>query len=1070
MISSRRIAPFLGFAFILSALFAFYTLSAQWEPIPQPVGLNRPVATPSPTPSLRYNLTRVSEESPTRTPYAAKPRFAPGVPKAPGATYSKILVVPQADGEDTTWIEFELPDWQSAVYVVNDPSAPLHPPKNKGHEVMVYLSYIIEHYENLPDIIAFMHSHQFAWHNDDLFNGDASELLRRLNPAWVIRQGYVNLRCTWSPGCPDWLHPGTLVEDQTKQEEVMLARAWGEIFPDDPIPEVLSQPCCAQFAVSRERILAIPRARFVYFRDWMLRTELSDYISGRIWEYLWQVVFTGENVVCVKEHICYCDGFGICFGGEDEYNDFRDHNTAKSELEEALQGWSVRADLIELTRMHGHLGEESQLDFPEPGKDITLEEQLELEETLILELFVNATDRGQDPRARAAEVGRMWKEGDAFGYAPSENQLAGLVEAATAAAGQDVSEWAAAAAVAAAAGAAGNTHHLEGYGPDIHMDDDSFADTSFTAGVNGGRALRGPGSAPVNEHAQTSGLTRVGTKKRKRNEDALDPALTGGGHVGLAGDQQSHHHSHHPQQQQQQQQHPHHYGGDGLDLRGAPPQSLSEARAVGLHSAAALFRQPSSNKKYTRPPMSKLFSSLELSPENFLHLQAAAKAYMLDDRHPERRDCVGQRGKGDTEMVKLRLWNCVRHFLEGEGHGERFFGEDVVNEGMGPRAYIWPRDQQKIISLVIPLLRRMVTNERQRQYAVETRKGGGAEERRRRKTEDSLQNFNAHTPIEDHLQLHSQHHHQQQQHHQIHDDYTAMQTPMPASQPPMGSTSQAVDLGLTELLLDGYTTDWNAFAKSYDNYNQNCELDNLWYLSGLQQPDWRGLVAAVDSHYQVIHNGGYECPPQCEDDNIQRILEANVTSDLRWRIGGNIPQPARNEFASSITRDVSRIIRDNLAVKHEPHAASHDQTSVSQPQHFPPSNLPPIPGAASAASNVRPPSSPMSVSLRINLIQDGKRTHSRLDLPGSQCPDLETLKQVISRRFSGQLPGLSSEPGLDSASGWVAGINWKFKVWLPDGLTTVQNDGDWTIALLSAGNVDWMDGDLRVLVEFEEAS
>ncbi|RAL13579.1 DUF3431 domain-containing protein [Aspergillus homomorphus CBS 101889] len=1051
MISSRRIVPLLGFAFILSVLFTFYNLSAQWEPVPHSVGLSRPVMTPSSSPSLRYNVTRVSEEYPTRTPYAAKPRFVPGVPKAPGGTYSKILVVPQADGEDTSWIEFELPEWQSAVYAVNDPSAPLHPPKNKGHEVMVYLSYIIEHYDKLPDIIAFMHSHQFAWHNDDLFNGDAAELLRRLSPAWVVRQGYVNLRCTWSPGCPDWLHPGTLVEDQTKQEEVMLARAWGEIFPDDPIPEVLSQPCCAQFAVSRERILAIPRARFVYFRDWMLRTELSDYISGRIWEYLWQVVFTGENVVCVKEHICYCDGFGICFGGDDEYNEFRDHNTAKSDLEEALQGWTVRADLIELTRMHGQLGEESHLSFPEPGKDISLEEQLELEEALILELFVNATERGQDPRARAAEVGRI------------ENQLAGLVEAATAAAGQDVSEWAAAAAVAAAAGAAGNSHHLEGYGPDIHMDDDSFADTSFSAGINAGRSLRGPGSGPVNEHNQTSGLTRVGTKKRKRNEDALDPALTSGTHVGLAGDQQSHHHGHHPQQHQQpQQHHTHHYGGDGLDLRGAPQQSLSEARAVGLHSAAALFRQPSSNKKYTRPPMSKLFASLELSPENFLHLQAAAKAYMLDDRHPERRDCVGQRGKGDTEMVKLRLWNCVRHFLEGEGHGERFFGENVVNEGMGPRAYIWPRDQQKIIALVIPLLRRMVTNERQRQYAVETRKGGGAEERRRRKTEESLQNLNVHTPTEDHLQLQSQHHHQ------LHDDYTAVQTPMSASHPPMGSTPQAVDLGLTELLLDGYTTDWNSFAKSYDTYNQNCELDNLWYLSGLQQPDWRGLVAAVDSHYQVIHDGGYDCSPQCEDENVQRILDANATSDLRWRIGGNIQQPARSEFASSITRDVSRIIRNNLATKQDPHATSHDQASVSQSQHFPPPNFPPMSGPASAG-NVRQISSPMSVCLRINILQGGKRTHSRLDVPGSQCPDLETLRQVISRRVAGQLPGLS-ESGLDSASGWGSALNWRFKVWLPDGLTTVQNDSDWTIALLSAGNVEWMDGDLRVLVDFEETS
>ncbi|KAI9735669.1 MAG: hypothetical protein M1834_001685 [Cirrosporium novae-zelandiae] len=169
-----------------------------------------------------------------------------------------------------------------------------------------------------------------------------------------------------------------------------------------------------------------------------------------------------------------------------------------------------------------------------------------------------------------------------------------------------------------------------------------------------------------------------------------------------------------------------------VEVREFPPQqSISDARAAGVHSAAALFRQPSaSSKKYTRPPMSKMFADLELSPENFLHLQAAAKAYMLNDVHPERRDCVGQRGKGDSEMVKLRLWNCVKAFLEDEGNGERYFG--LSAEASETRRLLWPKDEARIITLVIPLLRRMVTNERQRMYAIETRKGGGQAEKKRK--------------------------------------------------------------------------------------------------------------------------------------------------------------------------------------------------------------------------------------------------------------------------------------------------------------------------------------------------
>jgi hypothetical protein len=93
--------------------------------------------------------------------------------------------------------------------------------------------------------------------------------------------------------------------------------------------------------------------------------------------------------------------------------------------------------------------------------------------------------------------------------------------------------------------------------------------------------------------------------------------------------------------------------------------------------------------------MSKLFSSLELSPENFLHLQAAAKGFMLDKNFPERQNCVGARGKGNIDMVKLRLYNCVKDFLEKEGNGEKFFGKNVILEGNKKRKFVWPAQKNK---------------------------------------------------------------------------------------------------------------------------------------------------------------------------------------------------------------------------------------------------------------------------------------------------------------------------------------------------------------------------------------
>ncbi|PQE13626.1 hypothetical protein CJF31_00005076 [Rutstroemia sp. NJR-2017a BVV2] len=159
---------------------------------------------------------------------------------------------------------------------------------------------------------------------------------------------------------------------------------------------------------------------------------------------------------------------------------------------------------------------------------------------------------------------------------------------------------------------------------------------------------------------------------------------------------------------------------DDEDTRKSRAHSL-DPRAAGVHSAAALFRRPGPNaKKYTRPAMSKLFTSLEISPEDFITLQAAAKAYMLDENFPERSACVGTKAKLDTDMTKLRLYACVKTFLDQEGWGEKLFGENAP--GGATRKNKWPQMQNKLISLVTPLLRRMVTNERQRIYAIEHRK------------------------------------------------------------------------------------------------------------------------------------------------------------------------------------------------------------------------------------------------------------------------------------------------------------------------------------------------------------
>ncbi|MCJ1288966.1 hypothetical protein MMC34_000497 [Xylographa carneopallida] len=200
----------------------------------------------------------------------------PTPPPSP-APPSKAIVIGKLASEDTSWVTRELPDWHPFIYSVDNTSAALHTPVNKGREALAYLSYVVEHYAALPETVLFLHAHrdgaERAWHVDNAGH-DNVEAVRALRLGYVAREGYVNLRCG----------VGHAVERA-------MPSAWTAMFPSDPLPTEIGVPCCAQFAVSKRQILARPRADYARYRAWVLETELEDRVSGRVMEYLWHVIF-----------------------------------------------------------------------------------------------------------------------------------------------------------------------------------------------------------------------------------------------------------------------------------------------------------------------------------------------------------------------------------------------------------------------------------------------------------------------------------------------------------------------------------------------------------------------------------------------------------------------------------------------------------------------------------------------------------------------------------------------------------------------------------------------------------
>ena len=117
----------------------------------------------------------------------------------------KILLgwAPNCRSTSLRFVHFRIPlltlrgSWESAIYTVDDLAAPLHLTTNKGREANAYLTYIIQHYDSLPNTIVFLHSHKEgwpeAWHTDEKnYNNVLSVQKLRLDT--VQNNGYVNLR------------------------------------------------------------------------------------------------------------------------------------------------------------------------------------------------------------------------------------------------------------------------------------------------------------------------------------------------------------------------------------------------------------------------------------------------------------------------------------------------------------------------------------------------------------------------------------------------------------------------------------------------------------------------------------------------------------------------------------------------------------------------------------------------------------------------------------------------------------------------------------------------------------
>lgn len=184
---------------------------------------------------------------------------------------------------------------------------------------MAYLTHIITNYDNLAPYTIFLHGHARAWHQPE----PTAWKIRALNLDLLATEGYINLRCGLKPGCSADTILGSAHPEPRDHPEVrsIMPAFWAWNFQPEhgrwdlgAYPSELGQPCCAQFAVTRERILARPKEFYEAYRRPMERDvrEMqrvfgplwTGYRMGVLYEHLWHVVFGKEALFCPDARFC----------------------------------------------------------------------------------------------------------------------------------------------------------------------------------------------------------------------------------------------------------------------------------------------------------------------------------------------------------------------------------------------------------------------------------------------------------------------------------------------------------------------------------------------------------------------------------------------------------------------------------------------------------------------------------------------------------------------------------------------------------------------------------------------
>lgn len=187
-----------------------------------------------------------------------------------------LSIVSSHYGEDLEWLSKS--EWPVIVYSKNPDSEHFKGLKNVGREATSYLKYIIDNYHDLPEYIAFIHGHEDAWHHGK------GNLLDLIKMAKIEEYDFISL---------NFYYMDREQNDHERGKLKIIRENWEKHFRpflNRECPSTIRYDCCAQFVVSKKRILNNRLEAYEHWYDLLLDEEDSS-MSAFIFELLWHIIF-----------------------------------------------------------------------------------------------------------------------------------------------------------------------------------------------------------------------------------------------------------------------------------------------------------------------------------------------------------------------------------------------------------------------------------------------------------------------------------------------------------------------------------------------------------------------------------------------------------------------------------------------------------------------------------------------------------------------------------------------------------------------------------------------------------